>query len=53
MCIGSGTLVTSLIHGALVDEYKFLVQPVIVASGRRLFSSGESAKMQLISSEQP
>jgi dihydrofolate reductase len=51
VCIGSGTLVTSLMQADLVDEYKFLVQPVIAGRGKRLFADKVSAKMQLAASQ--
>jgi dihydrofolate reductase len=34
---GSATLVHSLIENALVDEYRLLVLPVVIANGKRLF----------------
>lgn len=37
---GSGTLVQSLLHTGLVDEYRFLVHPVLMGKGRRLFPEG-------------
>jgi uncharacterized protein (TIGR03086 family) len=40
VCIGSGTLVTWLMRADLVDEYKFLAQPVIAGRGKHLFTDG-------------
>jgi dihydrofolate reductase len=40
---GSATLFAAL-HGAgLVDEYRFMVYPVVVGAGRRLFDTGAAA----------
>jgi dihydrofolate reductase len=52
VCIGSGTLVTWLMQADLVDEYKFLVQPVIAGNGKRLFTDTVPAKMQLVTSQE-
>ncbi len=46
---GSATLVQSLMEAGLVDEYKFLVQPIIVGSGKRFFKDGRPmARMKLV-----
>jgi dihydrofolate reductase len=37
---GSGTLVQSLMGTGLIDEYRFLVQPFVMGSGRRIFPDG-------------
>ena len=37
---GSATLVQSLIEADLIDEYRFLVHPVIMGSGKRFFKDG-------------
>lgn len=37
---GSGTLVQSLMGTGLIDEYRFLVQPFVMGSGRHFFSDG-------------
>lgn len=37
---GSGALVRSLMPLGLIDEYRFLVQPVIMGSGKRFFQDG-------------
>jgi dihydrofolate reductase len=37
---GSATLVQSLAQAGLIDEYKLLVHPVIMGSGKRLFKDG-------------
>jgi dihydrofolate reductase len=48
MIIGSATLAESLARSALVDEYKLLVQPVIMGTGRRFFGNGMNTHMRLI-----
>ena len=35
--IGSAALVQSLMPTGLIDEYRFLVHPIVVGSGKRLF----------------
>ena len=37
---GSATLVASLADAGLIDEYRLLVHPVIVGSGKRFFKEG-------------
>ena len=37
---GSATLVQSLMETDLIDEYRLLVVPIIVGSGRRIFTEG-------------
>jgi dihydrofolate reductase len=38
--MGSGELIQSLMRGNLVDEYVLLIHPLVLGSGRRLFSDG-------------
>jgi dihydrofolate reductase len=45
---GSATLVQSLMEADLVDEYRFLVQPIIVGNGKRFFNDGTTAPLQLV-----
>jgi dihydrofolate reductase len=40
MVAGSATLVETLRANGLVDEYRLMIYPVIVGSGRRLFGEG-------------
>jgi len=40
--LGSGELVQSLMRRNLVDEYVLLIHPLILGSGRRLFTDGSS-----------
>jgi dihydrofolate reductase len=37
---GSATLVQSLMVAGLIDEFRFLVQPFIMGTGRRFFPDG-------------
>jgi dihydrofolate reductase len=37
---GSATLVQSLMEANLIDEYRFLVHPIIMGQGRRFFREG-------------
>lgn len=45
---GSGTLVDELTRHRLIDEYRLMVHPVLVGSGKRLFESvGEKVDLRL------
>jgi dihydrofolate reductase len=49
---GSATLVQSLMEADLIDEYRFLVQPVIMGSGKRYFKEGmHTAGLKLVRNE--
>ncbi len=45
---GSGSLVHSLIRHDLVDEYRLLVHPVVLGTGRRLFAEGSNIPLTLV-----
>ena len=48
--LGSGDLIQSLARRNLIDEYRLLIHPLILGSGRRLFADGApSATLRLIS----
>ena len=50
--LGSGTLVQSLMRRNLVDEYVLSIHPLVLGSGRRLFSDGSPfTAFQLVSSK--
>src|SRR5216683_558681 len=47
--LGSGELVQSLTRGRLVDQYVLLIHPLILGSGRRLFTdTGSRAALKLV-----
>jgi dihydrofolate reductase len=47
--LGSGELVRSLMRANLVDEYVLLIHPLVLGTGRRLFSDGgASADLRLV-----
>jgi dihydrofolate reductase len=45
---GSATLANTLMQHDLVDSYRFLVYPVVVGKGRRLFHEGITATLRLV-----
>jgi dihydrofolate reductase len=49
---GSGNLVHTLIGQGLVDEYRLLVYPVLLGSGKRIFPDGDiAAALRLVDSK--
>ncbi len=49
---GSATLVQSLMHTDLIDEYQFLVHPMIMGSGKRFFKDGMGmTRLKLVESK--
>lgn len=49
---GSATLVESLVQAGLVDEFRLMVHPVIVGSGKRFFKDGmDLTKLRLVDSK--
>jgi dihydrofolate reductase len=48
---GSGDLLQTLVGGGLIDEYRLLIFPVVLGSGKRLFGNGAvPAGLQLVES---
>lgn len=49
---GSATLVQSLVEDDLVDEYRLMVFPIVLGSGKRLFGdSSDASALRLVGSE--
>jgi dihydrofolate reductase len=47
--IGSGELVQTLIGQGLVDEYRLMIHPILLGSGRRLFREADApTKLRLV-----
>jgi dihydrofolate reductase len=50
--IGSGELVQTLIRHDLVDEYRLMIHPILLGSGKRLFREGSSpTRLRLVDSK--
>jgi dihydrofolate reductase len=49
LIFGSATLVQSLMAADLIDEYRFLVHPIVMGSGKRPFKDGmPTTKLKLV-----
>ncbi len=46
LIFGSGTIVSQLTHHALIDEYRLVVNPIVLGSGRTMFE-GVDTKLSL------
>src|SRR2546428_6329209 len=52
--LGSGELIQSLMRRNLVDEYVLLIHPLVLGSGRRLFTDGGAfAALRLLATSTP
>jgi dihydrofolate reductase len=49
--MGSGVLIASLMVADLIDEYLLGIAPLVLGSGRRMFTSGISASLRLLDSQ--
>lgn len=47
LIFGSGQLVNTLMQHDLIDEYRLLVYPIILGSGKRLFSDANKATFKV------
>ena len=49
---GSATLVQLLMETNLIDEYRFLVHPIIIGSGKRFFKDGmKTAGLKIVKTD--
>jgi dihydrofolate reductase len=46
--LGSGVLIASLIAAGLIDEYLLIIAPLVLGSGRRLFTDAAHASLRLL-----
>jgi dihydrofolate reductase len=44
--LGSGELIRSLLPSGVIDEFKLLIHPIVLGSGRRLFDGGAEATLR-------
>ena len=49
--IGGLNIASQLAQSGLIDEYRFLIQPIVAGKGPRLFESGKNLTLELIGSK--
>jgi len=53
MIFGSGSIVSQLTQHGLIDEYQFIVNPIVLGSGRQLLSGlSKSVRLDLLEAKQ-
>jgi dihydrofolate reductase len=45
--MGSGVLIGSLMNADVIDEYLLMIAPIVLGTGRRLFTEGKTAELHL------
>lgn len=51
LILGSGTIVQQLANQGLIDEYLFIVSPVVAGEGKALFKDVKQQNLKLVSTE--
>ncbi len=51
LVFGSGTLVQALMRNNLVDEYRLMIWPTVLGTGKKIFQNGAEANLQLTSAQ--
>jgi len=49
--VGGLNIASQLAQSGLIDEYRFLIQPIVAGKGPRLFESGKNLTLELIGSK--
>lgn len=51
LVVGSGLLAQTLVQYDLVDDYRFLIHPIVLGSGERFYKEGSQAALKLIQAQ--